>query len=194
MRTDRRVSILSAITDRLAGRAEVLHADGGDNEPVPPAARPAMFSPDEGRGQAGVLCEYFAGRGCDGEPTTSRQERALGKLVSHNMGAGQPAAYGAFRWSGWFWPERDGRHEFSLRGPGEMRMWLDDAPLIDERTPGQPDKLDVGGRLVARKGAALELAAGRGYPIRVEYVRAFASRDEQAEVGGGRRRAGAGST
>ncbi len=144
-----------------------------------------MFSPDEGRGQAGVLCEYFAGRGCDGEPTTSRQERALGKLVSHNMGAGQPAAYGAFRWSGWFWPERDGRHEFSLRGPGEMRMWLDDAPLIDERTPGQPDKLDVGGRLVARKGAALELAAGRGYPIRVEYVRAFASRDEQAEVGGG---------
>ena len=37
----------------------------------------------------------------------------LGKLVSHDLGAGQPAAFGAFRWSGWFWPERDGRHEFS---------------------------------------------------------------------------------
>src|SRR6202020_1405090 len=60
VRTGRRVSLLSALAKRLAGRAEVLHADGGDNEPVPPAARPAMFSPDEARGQAGVLCEYFA--------------------------------------------------------------------------------------------------------------------------------------
>ena len=32
---------------------------------------------------------------------------------------------------------------------------------------------------------ALELAAGRGYQIQVEYVRAFLSRDEQAGAGGG---------
>jgi beta-glucosidase len=185
VRTDRRVSILSALTERLAGRAEVLHADGGDNEPVPPAARPAMFSPDQARGQAGVLCEYFADRDFAAEPMASRQERALGKLVSHNLGGGQPAAYGAFRWSGWFWPERDGRHQFSLRGPGAMRLWLDGAALIDEGVEGKPDKLDVGGRLVPRKTAAVELAAGRGYPIRAEYVRAFASRDEQAGAGGG---------
>ncbi len=182
VRTDRRVSMLSALTDRLAGRAEVLHADGGDNEPVPPAARPAMFSPDEARGQAGVLCEYFASGDFDAPPVAARQERALGKLVSHNLGGGQPAAYEAFRWSGWFWPERDGRHEFSLRGPGEMRLWLDGAPVIDEGMDGQPDKLDVGGRAVTRKTAALELAAGRGYPIRVEYVRAFPSRAEQASA------------
>jgi beta-glucosidase len=144
-----------------------------------------MFSPDAARGQAGVLCEYFAGHDTSAEPVTSRQERALGKLVSHDMGAGQPATYGAFRWSGWFWPERDGRHEFSMRGPGEIRLWLDGAPLIDERTQSQPDKLDVGGRLVPRKSAAVELAAGRGYPIRVDYVRAIPSRDEQAGAGGG---------
>jgi len=182
VRTDRRVSILSALTDRLAGRAEVLHADGGDNEPVPPAARPAMFSPDEGRGQAGILCEYFASGDLTAEPVASRQERALGKLVSHNLGGGQPAAYGAFRWSGWFWPERDGRHEFSLRGPGQMRLWLDGAPLIDEQMAGQPDKLDVGGRSVTRKTAAAELAAGRGYSVRAEYVRAFPSRAEQTSA------------
>ena len=185
VRTDRRVSILSALTDRLAGRAEVLHADGGDNEPAPPAARPAMFSPDEGRGQAGVLCEYFSGADLSAEPTASRQERALGKLVSHNLGGGQPETYGAFRWSGWFWPERDGRHEFSLRGSGEMRLWLDGEALIDERTPGKPDKLDVGGRLVPRKTVALDLATGRGYPIRIEYLRAFPSRDDPAALGEG---------
>ncbi len=185
VRTDRRVSILSALEDRLAGRAEVLHADGGDNEPVPPAARAAMFSPDAARGQAGVLCEYFAERSCDGEPALARQERALGKLVSHNLGGGQPAAFGAFRWSGWFWPERDGRHEFSVRGPGEMRLWLDREPLIDERVEARSDSLDVGGRLVPRKTVALELEAGRGYPIRVEYIRAFPTRAEQAGQGGG---------
>ena len=185
VRTDRRVSILSALTDRLAGRAEVLHADGGDNEPVPPAARPAMFSADEARGQAGVLCEYFATADLDAEPMASRQERALGKLVSHNMGAGQPAAYAAFRWSGWFWPERDGRHEFSLRGPGELRLWLDSEALIDERTPGEADQLDIAGRIVPRKTVAIDLAAGQGYPIRIEYVRALPSRDDQAALGDG---------
>jgi len=179
VRTDKRVSILSALTDRLAGRAEVLHADGGDNEPVPPAARPANFSPDEARGQAGVLCEYFATGDFDSEPVASRQERALGKLVSHNFGGGQPAAYAAFRWTGWFWPERDGRHEFSLRGPGALRMWFDGASLIDERVEGKPDKLDVGGRMVPRKTAAVELVARRGYPLRIDYVRAHPSRAEQ---------------
>ena len=185
VRTDRRVSMLSALTDRLAGRAEVLHADGGDNEPVPPAARPAMFSPDQARGQAGVLCEYFRGEDFAAAPLASRHERALGKLVSHNFGGGQPASYDAFRWSGWFWPERDGRHEFSLRGPGELRLWLDGAPLIDERVEGAPDKLDVGGRLVPRKTASAVLAAGRGYPIRAEYVRAFPNRADQAAAGDG---------
>ena len=179
VRTDRRVSLLSAITERLAGRAEVLHADGGDSEPVPPAARPAMFSPEEARGQAGLLCEYFESADMSGDPTLARPERQLGKLVSHNMGGGQPASYAAFRWSGWFWPERDGRHELSIRGPGEMRVWLDGKPLIDASTPGEPDRLDLGGGAAPRKTAAVELAAGRGYPIKVEYVRALPSRAEQ---------------
>jgi beta-glucosidase len=184
VRTDRRVSILSAITERLAGRAEVLHADGGDSEPVPPAARPNHFSPDEARGQAGLLCEYFASGDLSGEPTQARPERQLGKLVSHNFGGGQPTGYAAFRWSGWFWPERDGRHELSIRGPGEMRIWLGGEPLIDASTAGEPDRLDLGGGAAPRKTAAVELAAGRGYPIKVEYVRALPTRDEQAASGG----------
>ena len=67
-----------------------------------------------------------------------------------------------------------------MRGPGEMRLWLDGAPLIDAATPGRPDKFDLGGGDAPRKTAAIELAAGRGYPITVEYVRAPPSRAEQA--------------
>ncbi|MFI4933113.1 MAG: glycoside hydrolase family 3 C-terminal domain-containing protein [Caulobacterales bacterium] len=183
VRTDRQVSILTALRDRLAGRAEVLHADGGDSEPVPPAARPAMFSPQEGRGEAGVTCEYFTARGFDEAPVQTRVERQLAKLVSHNLGVGQVPPYGALRWSGWFWPERDGRHEISVRGPGEKRVWLDGAPLIDAATPSVLDQLDVGGGHVPRQTAVVELAAGRGYPIRVEYLRALPSREEQVSGG-----------
>lgn len=179
VRTDRRTSLLAAITERLAGRVEVLHAEGGDNEDAPPAARSAQFSPDEARGRAGVMCEYFAGADFAGPPLVSQPERGLGKLVSHNLGASQPPSYDAFRWSGWYWPEKDGRYEFSLRGPGAMRMWLDGQPLIDEATPGAPDKVDVGGGSVMRKTVAADLAAGRGYPVRIDYVRAMASRADQ---------------
>lgn len=180
VRTDRRTSVLQALRDQVEGRGVTIeHADGGDNEPAPPAAKPAQFSPEESRGQAGLLCEYFAGADLAGSPLQARAERQLGKLVSHNLGQGQPAAYQALRWSGWYWPERDGRHEFSLRGPGKTRMWLDGAPLIDEATPAPKDKLDVGGGLVPRKTAAVELVAGRGYPVRIEYERALPSRAEQ---------------
>jgi beta-glucosidase len=186
VRTDRRVSILSALEQRLAGRAEVLHADGGDNEPVPPAARPAMFSPDQARGQGGLLCEYFGGADFKAPPLETRAERSLGKLVSHNLGGGVSAPYAAFAWSGWFWPERDGRYELSVRGPGEARLWLDGAPLIDAMTLAPADKLDVGGGMVPRRLVAADLVTGRGYPIRVEYVRALPTRAEQgADAGEG---------
>ncbi len=176
VRTDRQTSLLATLTERLAGRVEVRHADGGDNEETPPAAKPAQFSPDESRGQAGLLCEYFASADFAGEPTQARPERALGKLVSPNMGQG-PAHYAAFRWSGWYWPETDGRHEFAIRGPGEMRLWLDGEPLIDAETPGEHDRLDLVGATATRKTAARELVAGRGYPIRIDYVRPTSSAD-----------------
>ncbi len=172
VRTDRRVSILSALEERLAGRAEVLHADGGDHEPVPPSARPAMFSPDEARSEAGVRWEYFASADFSGPSVLSRNERQLGKLVSHDLGAGGAPPHAAFRWTGWLWPERNGRHEIALRGPGEARIWVNGAALIDADTPAPADNLDVGGGLVPRRIAAVDLIAGRGYPIRVEYVRA----------------------
>ena len=82
------VSILSALAERLAGQAEVLHAAGGDTEPVPPGARPAMFSPDEARGMAGVTCDYFATGDFAAAPLASRPERALGKLISPSFGGG----------------------------------------------------------------------------------------------------------
>ncbi|MHB8529686.1 MAG: glycoside hydrolase family 3 C-terminal domain-containing protein [Caulobacteraceae bacterium] len=171
VRAGRQTSILQAIGDLLAGRCEVLHGEGGDNEPHPPAARSAMFSPDEARGQAGLLCEYFAGRGFSAPPFRGQAERGIGKLVSASTAAGMGQGIGALRWSGWFWPARDGRHEFSIRAPGEGRLVLDGETLIDGATPAARDATDVGGQAVARRTVATHLVAGRGYPVVIEYVR-----------------------
>ncbi|MEO8813549.1 MAG: glycoside hydrolase family 3 C-terminal domain-containing protein [Caulobacteraceae bacterium] len=171
VRAGRRTSILQALGELLAGRCEVVHAEGGDNEPVPPAAKPAMFSPDEARGAAGLTCEYFAARGFDAAPFRGGPERQIGKLVAMGAFGGTAETLGALRWSGWFWPERDGRHEFSVRAPGEARLTLDGAVLIDDATDGFIDRMDVGGAAVVRKIAAADLVAGRGYPVAIDYVR-----------------------
>ncbi len=176
VRPGRQTSILQSIGDFLAGRCEVTHAEGGDNEPHPPAARSAMFSPDEGRGQAGLQCDYFADRGIEAAPFRSQSERGIGKLLSASTLAGMGQGIGALRWSGWFWPQRDGRHEFSLRAPGEGRIILDGEALIDPATPAALDTTDVIGQAVERRTAAIDLIAERGYRIVIEYIRPEASR------------------
>ena len=171
VRPGRRTSMLQSIEELLAGRAEVVFAEGGDNEPVPPAARAAMFSPDEARGQAGLQVEYFAEGGFEAAPFRVQNEREIGKLVSTNSHSALGGGLGALRWSGWFWPERDGRHEFSLRAPGAGRLVLDGKVLIDEDTPATHDSWDVGGMPAPRRIAATDLVAGRGCPVSIEYVR-----------------------
>ncbi|HWA59854.1 MAG TPA: glycoside hydrolase family 3 C-terminal domain-containing protein, partial [Caulobacteraceae bacterium] len=171
VRPGRQTSILQGVRDVMENRAAVMHADGGDNESVPPAARPVMFSPDEGRGQPGLECAYFAERSVAGTPFKVQPERQVGKLVSTSSMSILGQGLGALRWTGWFWPEKDGRHEFSIRAPGEGRIVFDGKVLIDAETPGAIDDMDVGGMQVVRKIAPVELTAGKGYPIAIEYVR-----------------------
>ncbi|HEY2480759.1 MAG TPA: glycoside hydrolase family 3 C-terminal domain-containing protein [Caulobacteraceae bacterium] len=171
VRPGRRTSMLQAIEELLAGETDVVFAEGGDNEPVPPAARAAMFSPDGARGLAGLQVEYFAARGFDEAPFKVQNEREIGKLVSTNSSNQLGAGIGALRWSGWFWPERDGRHEFSLRAPGAGRLLLDGQAFIDEATSAVHDTWDVGGAPAPRRIATVELDAGRSYPVVIEYVR-----------------------
>ena len=171
VRPGRQISILQAIENLVGDACHVVHAEGGDNEPVPPQARAASFSADAGRGQAGLLCEYFADRGFGAAPYRAQVERGIGKLVSASSMDLADEGVGALRWSGWLWAERDGRHELSLRAPGAARLELGGATLIDESTPGEIDSLDVGGVAVQRRVAAVELTAGEGYPVTIEYVR-----------------------
>jgi beta-glucosidase len=171
VRAGRQTSILGAIEALLVGGCEVVHGEGGDNEPVPPAARAAMFSPAAARGEPGLTCEYFNARGFEAPAYRAQSERQIGKLVSTNAMARMNPDLGALRWTGWLWPRRDGRHEIAVRAPGAARVILDGQVLIDETTAGAIDNLDIGGMSVVRRIAPAMLVAGRGYPITIEYVR-----------------------
>ncbi len=170
VRPGRQTSVLQAIRDLDLPGCEVVHGEGGDNEAHPPAAHSAMFSADEVRGQAGLTCEYFVERGFTAAPFRAAVEREISKLIMSTAPAGGPVT-AALRWTGWFWPERDGRHEFSLRAVGEGRLILGGRTLVDPATPATADRNDFGGLAVARRTAGVELAAGRGYPIVIEYLR-----------------------
>ena len=171
VRAAREVSLLQAIQEVLRDQAEVRHAEGGDNEPVPPHARSGFFSIDEARSAAGFTLERFAVRSLEAEPFEIVAERSIGRLISTHNHLDREMGLGALRWSGWLWPEREGRHEIGLRAAGTVRLRLGGEVLIDETTPGVIDSLDVSGSLVPRRVAPVHLEAGRGYPIVVEYVR-----------------------
>jgi beta-glucosidase len=171
VRAAREVSLLQAIQEVLGDQAEVRHAEGGDNEPVPPHARSGFFSIDEARSAAGFMLERFAVRSLEAEPYETVAERSIGRLISTHNHLDREMGLGALRWSGWLWPEREGRHEIGLRAAGTVRLRLAGEVLIDETTPGVIDTLDVSGSLVPRRIVPVHLEAGRGYPIVVEYVR-----------------------
>src|SRR5207248_1691105 len=101
----------------------------------------------------------------------SRVERGIGKLVATAAFSGLGDGIGALRWTGWLWPQRDGRHELALRAPGWSRLLVDGEVLIDDDTPGHPDRADIGGLPVPRRIVSVWLRVGQGYPIVVEYVR-----------------------
>ena len=178
--TDASRSITDAIRAALGLGVTVVEAQGCDNDAVPPPAVRAQFSPTQARDAEGLKAEYFPTTDLSGEPNSTSLERHLARWVSGNLASAKRPPYGSFRWSGWFWPPTSGTYEFSLRATGAGRLSLDGAPLIGPETPARLDRLDVMGRLVGRSLVSMELEAGRGYPIQLDYTPADPDQDSVA--------------
>jgi beta-glucosidase len=164
----RRESVFDALRGRLGDRARVTFVDGVDNEPTPPAARARMFSPTRERTAEGLAVEYFSAPDFAGAPFRTGVERRLGKWISTLAPRREPFA--ALRWSGYFWPEKSGAHEFSVRGDGACRLTLDGRALMDGTTPGVEDSNDPTGSAALRRTVSVGLEAGRAYAFGLEYV------------------------
>jgi beta-glucosidase len=169
VRPSRQPTPIDSLRSLLGDDVRLIHADGGDPEPFPPLAQPRMFSPGPPRGAQGLWVEYFASTDLTGPPSDAGIDRQLIKMLPVRADGGHPG-FGSLRWSGWFWPERDGRHEFSVRGDGPGRLTLDGQVLIDAATLGVDDPYDVFGYATLRRNGSADLAAGRGYRISLDYV------------------------
>jgi beta-glucosidase len=179
--TDRWPTPVESLTARLP-KAQVVYEQGCDAEPVPPQAQPRMFSPTETREASGLTAEYFARADFSGEPIRTSHERRLFRWVS-TRGPRHPAnRFAALRWSGFFWPQMDGVHEFSVRGDGACRLSVGDATIIDLGDPGQEDFDHPTSAVALRRTAGVELTGGQPYRFSLEYEWATARADDGFET------------
>jgi len=167
--TDRWPTPLETLGARLP-KAKVIYAQGGDAEPVPPQAHARMFSPTEAREAPGLTAEYFTGADFSSQPVRTNHERRLLRWISTRGAHTNASRYAALRWSGFFWPEKDGAHEFSVRGDGPCRLIVGDKTVLDMSDEGQEDYDDPTGVPALRKTGAVELKAGQPYRFSLDYV------------------------
>ncbi|UIJ44222.1 glycoside hydrolase family 3 C-terminal domain-containing protein [Sphingomonas cannabina] len=160
---------LEAIRAALPG-VEVAYEKGVDSDEAPPAADPKLFSPAADRKETGLRASYFAANDFAGTPTRSELATDFSKRISGNVAGPQAVGYAALRWEGLFWPPETGSYEFSVRGTGSATLTLDGKTILDKATPSTPDNRDVIGFPVPRRTVTIELAAGKAYPVRLDYV------------------------
>jgi len=166
-------SIAEGLRAARGPEVTLLEAQGVDNDPYPPPADRTQFSPTESRDAEGLKAEYFPTPDLSGEPNSASVERHMVRWVAGAMATAKRPAYGSFRWSGWFWPQKSGTYEFGLRASGAGRLAVDGGVVISPEAEAKPDRFDVMGTSVPRRLARLDLEAGRGYRIELQYTPAL---------------------
>jgi beta-glucosidase len=169
VRPGRRPTPLESLRTLLGNEVSISYAKGVDNDPFPPATVRALFSPDSSRDVLGLLLEHFEDDECSGDPVRTTIDRRMAKWISALTPPALRESFKALRWSGFFWPEKDGEHEFSLRGDGDCVMRVGDQTVIDTNTPAVEDAHDPSGASAKLRIGKIDLKAGQGYPITVEY-------------------------
>jgi beta-glucosidase len=147
----------------------VEYAQGVDNELVTPAADSRLLSTTSTREVQGLQFAIYANAKFAGRPASSGVDTYFNKL---SLGEGLTPAQEdpiSARWSGYFWPTKSGTYEFSLTQVGSAVLTIDGVRIIGDETPTRPP---AGAELfpIPMRVVQLELRAGRGYPIQLDYV------------------------
>lgn len=108
----------------------------------------------------GLRGEYFANRTLSGLPVLVRHE-----AVDFDWGVGSPDALVpvnlfSVRWTGELIPALSGEHMFETVSDDGVRLWVDNALVIDNWTEHAP---------TSDFSAPIALVAGQSYPVRLEY-------------------------
>ncbi len=140
-----------------------------------PYVESITFKHVDGQGLVGqgFQAEYFPNRALSGQPSLLR----IDQQIAFDWGASAPDStlpsdsFSA-RWTAGFQVERTGRFRFSARSDDGMRVYLDGALIID-------DWSDHGVRTTTKD---VDLEAGHGYSVKVEYYESTGSAVAQFSV------------
>ena len=182
VRPGRRPTPIDSLRALLGDEVEITQAQGVDNEPFPPAFVRALFSPSSARDALGLVLEHYEDEECSGPPVKTSIDRRMVKWISSLTPKALREPFKALRWSGWFWPQKDGVHEFSLRGDGDAVMKVGGQTVIDSTTPSVEDAHDPSGASAKLRIGKIKVEAGKAYPITVQYKWAPARPDAPFEI------------
>jgi beta-glucosidase len=193
---DRVVSPLAALKALYGSKVRFLYAQGVDNEPRIPAADVRLLSPTRDRREEGLHAVYYNGTQFTGGVAFERTDvhflkfgfgGAAGAVDWTKMPQGLDAVHNAIvkgeytrdlfdagadfsvKWTGYFFPPRDGTYEFSLVHDDSATLVLDGRVLIDDRSQTYPAPIFTFFSKLKERRSSLVLKAGRAYPIEIDF-------------------------
>lgn len=151
------VSYLEGISNRLGTKAKVLYAT--DSPVLDQEFEDSEFVTKPG-GEPGLKGEYFSNQDLKGPPALARTDKHIHlDFGEGSFAPGQPIDHFSIRWTGYFVPKTTGDYTFFTSADDGVRLWIDDAPGIDD---WQPHAQTV-------DSYAKHLEAGKAYKVRLEY-------------------------
>jgi beta-glucosidase len=160
-----RVSPLDGLKARLGEGVALRYAKGCTNVRDLAMIRPAMLKPARGEG-VGLLGKYFGTPDFSGAPVIERVDvRFRFWRLSFAPLEQTPPTF-SVRWSGTLTVPEAGTYSLGLTNSGDARIFLDGKLLVENCNPQSADAWPV-----TKAQAAVKLAAGQAYDIRVEFVR-----------------------
>ncbi len=152
-----RVSPLEGLKAKLGDTVRIGYEPGCDNFVELPALKPDYLGD-------GLRCEFFNNADCSGIPVASRIDSNIEdwRIL---LPPGVNAKVFSARWTGTLTVPSSGPYALQLRTASIARLYLDDA-LILEATPGSEE-----GYLRSVAQTSVTLTAGKGYALKVEYVK-----------------------
>jgi beta-glucosidase len=151
------VSYLEGLSDYLGKDVRVLYM--AEAAPLDEIVSRTQFQTSPG-GPRGLKAEYFNNDHLLGDPALVRTD----ERIDFHWGAGSysnegPVDHFSARWTGYFIPEAEDDYKFYVSADDGVRLYMDDALVIDDwRTHGET--LDI---------YSAHLEAGKAHRIRLEY-------------------------
>lgn len=155
------ITVLRGVCELVSPQTTVLFAKGtgileDELEPIPADCL------TDGRGNAGLLGEYYANPSLEGTPALVRVDPAVdfNWVITKPHPSFEPTGY-SVRWTGKLAPKHDVTGFLGTVSQDSMRLWLDGELIAD----------GWGKERSATRSVPVELKAGREYDVRLEYCK-----------------------